>query len=77
LVGPFGRAASFFWASLKLLDRKGQKVGKGHAVKKKVKPSAWPLNCPVLTASPKLVGEMIIGQRIADAQGLDPHDPPV
>src|SRR2546426_11292659 len=52
LVGPFGSLRSFSCASAKLLDIRGQKLGKGQRVKMNVIARACPLNCLVLTACP-------------------------
>src|ERR1043165_6483877 len=51
-AGPCGMALSFFWASAKLSDMRGQKVGNGQRVNMKVSANACPLKSLKLTACP-------------------------
>src|SRR6266566_3070670 len=69
LVGPFGRLRSFSCASAKLLDIRGQKLGKGQRVKMNVIARACPLNCLVLTACPSSLVKWYCGSGSPTCKG--------
>src|SRR6266700_5927096 len=68
-AGPFGSLSSFSCASAKLLDIRGQKLGKGQRVKMNVIANACPLNCLVLTACPSSLVKWYSGKGSPTCKG--------